>query len=158
MLVTLVCLSCAGPFEHDAQGGFRPQRCPPCRAERKRETDAAKARRWRSANPERNREQQDKSNRKRLADPQHRQWKRDNELRRTYGLTRSDVDAMLEAQDHLCAICRRAHVGPGTRLHVDHCHDSKRVRGLLCGKCNTAIGLLDDDPQRADAVAAYLRR
>ena len=65
---------------------------------------------------------------------------------------------MVEAQGDKCAVCGGPPNGPGRRFHVDHCHDLNRVRGLLCAKCNTAIGLLDDDPDRADAVAAYLRR
>lgn len=77
---------------------------------------------------------------------------------RAYGLTPDDFNRILAAQDGLCAICRGGPNGAGKRLHVDHCHDSKKIRGLLCAKCNTAIGLLDDDPERAEAVAAYLRR
>lgn len=84
--------------------------------------------------------------------------KRDNEHRRLYGMEPEDYTALLDAQNGKCAICRLEHRGSGKRLHVDHCHNSSKVRGLLCGKCNTAIGLLDDLPERAEAVAAYLRR
>ena len=137
--------------------GPLPQRCVSCKAVRKREQDRAKAARWRDANRERAREQWNRHNRKRLADPAHRQQKRDNELRRVYGLTRQELDALIAKQRGKCAICNGDPNGAGTRLHVDHCHDSKRVRGLLCGKCNTAVGLLDDDPARAEALAKYLR-
>lgn len=132
-------------------------RCPPCALARRRELNRAKAKRWREANPERNREQQNKSNRKRLAQPEHRKWKRENEVRRIYGLTPADFAALLEKQGGVCAICGGPPNGPGRRLHVDHCHTSKAVRGLLCAKCNTAVGLLDDDPDRLDKAAAYLR-
>lgn len=55
-----------------------------------------------------------------------------------YGLTADAFDAMLAAQGGLCAICgdRMA----GKFLHVDHCHSSGRVRGLLCTRCNPGIG------------------
>lgn len=43
-------------------------------------------------------------------------------------------------------------------LHVDHCHDTYQVRGLLCGNCNKALGLLKDDPRILVRLAAYLER
>ena len=79
-------------------------------------------------------------------------------MRLSYGLTPEDYDALAESQGGRCAICGGGPNGPGSRLHVDHCHDSQRVRGLLCAKCNTAVGLLDNDPARAEALASYLRR
>lgn len=155
---TLECVDCRVEFSYDHRKGPTRQRCDECTAARKKDTDKEKTKRWREAHPERNRDQQNRANRKRLADPAFRQWKRDNELRRVYGITRAELDAMLEEQNNLCAICGNGHVGVGTRLHIDHCHNSKKVRGLLCGNCNTAIGLLGDDPERAEALAAYLRR
>lgn len=158
MLKTPTCLDCRVEFSYEHTTGPTRQRCPECKAKRKAETDKAKAKRWRDADPERAKAMANKHNRKRLADPVFRQQARDRELRRVYGITRDELDAMLEAQGHRCAICGGERNGPGTRLHVDHCHKSKRIRGLLCAKCNTAVGLLDDDPDRAAALAAYLRR
>lgn len=79
-------------------------------------------------------------------------------MRRAYGIRQDEFDALLARQDGKCAVCGGGPNGPGTRLHIDHCHTSNRIRGLLCAKCNTAVGLLGDDPKRADALAAYLRR
>ncbi len=79
-------------------------------------------------------------------------------MRRAYGLEPADYQDILNSQGGLCAVCRGGPNGPGNRLHVDHCHGSNRVRGLLCAKCNTATGLLNDDPDRAESLAAYLRR
>jgi len=72
-----------------------------------------------------------------------------------YGLTAEDVSAMALAQGGACAICR----SPFTEkpFHVDHSHDSGVVRGLLCSNCNTALGLLGDDPDIANQAANYLR-
>jgi hypothetical protein len=47
--------------------------------------------------------------------------------------------------------------GYGKRLAVDHCHDSNRVRGILCGNCNRGIGAFDHDPSRLAAAAEYLK-
>lgn len=76
-----------------------------------------------------------------------------HQLRRKYGLTTDQFTKLLESQKHKCALCFRVF---GTERyadtpHVDHCHDSKRVRGLLCHLCNRGLGLFKDD-------AAILRR
>lgn len=76
---------------------------------------------------------------------------------RRYGLTEADYEAMQIAQGFRCAICHST-PPPGERLAVDHCHDTGAVRGLLCRRCNTGIGLLRDDPQILSAAVAYLDR
>lgn len=74
-----------------------------------------------------------------------------------YGMTAEQYDALMADQDGRCAICRSDEwPGKGNRPHVDHDHDSGAVRGLLCGKCNVALGNMDDDPNRLRAAAAYL--
>jgi hypothetical protein len=83
-----------------------------------------------------------------------------------WGLGGGQYEALLAAQNGGCAICgrRRMHertAGVGRRneaLAVDHCHKTKRIRGLLCSNCNRAIGLLQDNPALLDKAAAYLRR
>lgn len=78
-------------------------------------------------------------------------------LKRKYGLTVEEFDGMLAAQDGRCAIC--ATDTPGVKgWCVDHCHDSGRVRGVLCTSCNTAIGQMKDNPVRLRAAADYLER
>ncbi len=75
---------------------------------------------------------------------------------RKFGLTDLDYNKLLAAQNGLCAIC---HKRPGKkRLAVDHCHKTGRVRGLLCTRCNIAIGCLMDSPDLARAAAEYLER
>ena len=77
-----------------------------------------------------------------------------------YGITEDEFEALLKEQHGCCAACGTSEpMGPGKRLCVDHAHDeTRRVRGLLCQRCNTAIGLLGDDPQRARDLADYLER
>lgn len=75
-----------------------------------------------------------------------------------YGLTIAERDAMLDLQGGKCAICGGGPNGRNNRLHVDHCHSSNRIRGLLCHNCNTLLGLAADDSSRLEAAAAYLRK
>jgi hypothetical protein len=82
---------------------------------------------------------------------------RKSHLKRKYGLTVEQYDQMLEAQGRSCAICGRPQP-TWTSLHVDHDHETGRVRGLLCFRCNNAIGDLDDSPDRFVLVAEYLER
>ncbi|MFD8811901.1 endonuclease VII domain-containing protein [Streptomyces sp. NPDC059627] len=72
-------------------------------------------------------------------------------LKRNYNLTEAERDAMIAAQYGLCAICLDA-----PPVHVDHCHKTGRVRGVLCFNCNSAIGKLRDKPDAARRAAAYL--
>ncbi|HET9945169.1 MAG TPA: endonuclease VII domain-containing protein, partial [Actinomycetes bacterium] len=58
---------------------------------------------------------------------------------RTYGITEADVAAMLAAQHGVCAICQAADAA-----HIDHDHTTGAVRGMLCFRCNAALGQLDD--------------
>lgn len=85
-------------------------------------------------------------------DPESR---KDYDLRRVYGISLEDYGAMLEAQGGVCRICRKE-CASGMRLAVDHCHQTGRVRGLLCGKCNTGIGQFSHDLALLKSAIAYL--
>lgn len=78
-------------------------------------------------------------------------------LRTRYGLSVDDYESMLADQRGVCAACKECALEHGRkRLCVDHDHRTGRVRGLLCGRCNRAIGLFDDNPWRAIGLFAYL--
>lgn len=77
-------------------------------------------------------------------------------LKRKYRLTEEDVAQLLADQGGSCAICGSMPESNAT-LHVDHCHATGRVRGLLCNKCNRALGYFRDSPQTLLRAAAYLR-
>jgi hypothetical protein len=91
------------------------------------------------------------------------QWP--SKLKTLYGITVDDYYGMLSEQGNGCATCGSK--TPGNRhykrngriemFHVDHCHSTGRVRGLLCGSCNRAIGFLRDDPDIAQRISHYLR-
>lgn len=72
-----------------------------------------------------------------------------------YGITMADYDDMLASQHYSCAICHL--VAKGRELHIDHCHNSGKIRGLLCDQCNTGIGKLRHSPENALRAARYLR-
>lgn len=73
-----------------------------------------------------------------------------------YGLTMDEHDALLEKQGGVCAICREP--PEGLWLNVDHDHSSGAVRGLLCNRCNTGLGLFQDDTRTLRAAVEYLDR
>lgn len=77
-------------------------------------------------------------------------------LKMKYGITLAEYEILAEVQNHVCAICKKPQMN-GRRLAVDHDHRTGKIRGLLCGKCNFALGYLNDNPVLADIAAAYLR-
>lgn len=83
---------------------------------------------------------------------------RDVHLRRHYGIGIEAYEVLLETQQGVCAICGKAASGDGydKHLQVDHCHDTGRIRGLLCHKCNKAIGLLKDSVDLVQKACRYL--
>ncbi len=72
-------------------------------------------------------------------------------LRRRYGMSLADRDALLARQGGVCGICKKHR-----RLCVDHCHKTRKVRGLLCRGCNVGLGHYNDDPVLTRAATAYL--
>ena len=95
-----------------------------------------RARRWQRENPERMKAAQFERN-----------------LRKLYGLTLDQYHARQESQDFCCAICDLDDRG---NLYVDHDHKTKRIRGLLCNQCNTAVGLMQDNPNTLQRAAQYV--
>ena len=126
------------------------------RRRRRRETDpayrqklVAAAKAYREANKK---ELSERRRRKRQTDPEHR----DKRLRYIYGISLDEYDAMLDRQGGVCAICKKK-PDEGKALVVDHCHVTGRVRGLLCGKCNSVLAFGNDDPDILCAAIAYLQ-
>jgi Autographiviridae endonuclease VII len=75
------------------------------------------------------------------------------DLKTKYGMSVEDYDAMLLRQGGVCSICKRH---PRQTLIVDHCHKTRKVRGLLCHKCNVALGFYHDDPRLTREATVYL--
>lgn len=92
-------------------------------------------------------------------DPEHR---RNYELRRSFGITAADYDAMLAAQNGTCACCsqpeRAKRNGKLKMLAVDHDHVTGDIRGLLCSNCNPMLGYAGDSIDILQKAASYLER
>ena len=76
-----------------------------------------------------------------------------------YGITPEIYSSMLEEQNHKCKICGSNDMSEnkGNKLHVDHCHETGLVRGLLCAKCNTGLGAFKDDRNLLYEAILYLK-
>lgn len=99
------------------------------------------------------------TNPERTADEQW--WDNLRKACRKQSITVDDYFRLYDEQDGKCAICEKelqVAAGKGKSASIDHSHDTGQVRGLLCGKCNTAIGLLDEDVSRFSAAASYLAK
>lgn len=95
-----------------------------------------------------------------------RQWQIDNRerylltkrrsvFRRRYGVEPEYYDTALEAQGGVCAICKRP-PPPNKPLCVDHDHETNRVRGLLCTRCNLVLGNIESIPDALVVISNYL--
>lgn len=79
-------------------------------------------------------------------------------LKNCFGITVEEYKAILDKQDNKCALCDKDFEGLASRLiHLDHCHTTNRIRGILCMKCNVALGMLGDNEESFIKVLAYLR-
>jgi hypothetical protein len=78
-------------------------------------------------------------------------------IKRVYGLTPDQFDAMLTQQNNRCACCDRE-LETGQKRHIDHCHDTGRVRGILCRRCNVGLGMAEHNIERLRQMIAFLER
>ncbi len=85
----------------------------------------------------------------------YRQIIRNSGLKARFGITSDDYYEMLEAQGGCCFICKKK---DGKNLHVDHCHETGTVRGLLCRDCNHGLGNFKDNKEFLNNAIKYLDR
>lgn len=133
------CSKCGGA-EHFVSGRDKRRICRPCHREQ--------GSLWRKANPE-------KHNRKHRTTEEGREksrkYRRRWALQNRYGITAEQYEEMGIAQDWTCPICGVV----SNNLHVDHCHSTGRIRGLLCRRCNPGIAMFDEDPKRLMRAVEY---
>ena len=91
-------------------------------------------------------------------DPKVKQRQRELNLLRQYNLTQVQFDKILEKQGGKCAICPRTEPSGSGTWHVDHDHESNKVRGLLCMHCNRALGYFMDSPGLLQQAELYLQK
>lgn len=137
-----------------SKDGFRGS-CKSC--------DAERARRWAAKNPEKRRASTDAwqarnpEKTKQIGRDYYNANKdksRANSLWALYRLTLEEWEKISAYQEGLCPVCCRPSVNK--RLSTDHCHSTGLIRGLLCWKCNYALGIIQDDVQRLKNLIAYL--
>ncbi len=80
-----------------------------------------------------------------------RKW----QLKFRYGMTPEEMEFMRTKQSNKCAICRKNFV---KTPFVDHCHVSRKIRGLLCSQCNTGLGMFEDNVSRVRDAMEYLQK
>ena len=145
-----LCSKCGkeGKFYKDAtkKDGLHPV-CQECHRKTRKERhirnpdsllrERAKSKEWREANPEKSR----------LAIT-------NATLKAKYGIDLETYDQMLKDQKGGCKVC--GDKPSYQRLHVDHCHNTGRVRGLLCQACNVSIGKMKESPELLRALATYI--
>ena len=78
--------------------------------------------------------------------------RRDAIIRRQYGITQDEFNALIDFQDNKCAICDKKL----DKINIDHNHQTGEVRGLLCTGCNTGLGHLGDDVEGLETALYYL--
>jgi hypothetical protein len=85
-------------------------------------------------------------------------WNRKATLKRHYGITVEQYERLFVNQEGKCAICGSDEAGRDghKNLVVDHCHQTDRIRGLLCHKCNRALGFFGDNKQSLLKAIDYL--
>jgi hypothetical protein len=98
-------------------------------------------RKWRQNNPKKYKEANKKAS-----------------LKYLFGMTLTEYNAMITAQNNACAICNTSFSIFKKQPSVDHCHKSGKVRALLCTKCNPGLGLFNDNTTLLRAAISYLER
>ena len=101
--------------------------------------------------------EKEKENRKKYRENNKRKGtQRWTQIKHKYNLTKEEYENLLKDQNFSCVICQR-HISELSRnLVVDHCHNTNKIRGLLCYSCNLGIGLFKDDPKILSRARAYL--
>lgn len=88
-------------------------------------------------------------------DKQAYKWRN---IKNMYGLSKEDYLELLVNQDNKCALCMKPFEGfVDTQIHIDHCHETNKVRGILCMPCNVGLGMLGDNEEGLQRALDYVR-
>ena len=80
-------------------------------------------------------------------------------MKTKYKISPEEVSDLLDSQRGCCALCKESLLFPDSKkgYHIDHCHTTGKVRGLLCHSCNVALGLLKDNIETLERMIDYLK-
>lgn len=106
----------------------------------------ARVKKWQEENPERYEE-----NWRRLTSNRNKLVRKARE----YNIDIDDLKNLIETREGKCEICNQV---PHRWLVVDHCHNTTKVRGILCEKCNQALGLFGDSVESLRSAIEYLQK
>lgn len=109
---------------------------------------------WQEEHPELTASYKAKTRDRLRSDPEYYAMEKTMSVLSRHGLSRAEFDAMVIAQSGLCSICGAQLIRPC----IDHCHAEGHIRGLLCGHCNTGLGMFKDDPVLLQRAIDYLLR
>lgn len=112
---------------------------------------------WARKNPERMKIIYERRKEKQRNDPNFKLKTREKTLKAKYNITEDDYKRMLSEQNGVCKICGRGPSKLNNKLHIDHCHKTKRIRGLLCHQCNWYLGVIDDNIDILNKIKDYLK-
>lgn len=119
-------------------------------AERQREN----SRSWTLKNKDRKKEY-DKRRRERVGPESEKRFNR--YLNKKFNITRDKYNNIVDSQNNKCAICGRGPAENGKKLHLDHCHKTNKIRGLLCAQCNWYLGFIEKDYTILNKILQYLK-
>lgn len=83
--------------------------------------------------------------------------RREKYFQQKYGVSLAELDVIAEQQKGLCLICSKP-FGERKRRHIDHCHKTGKVRGVLCSRCNQGLGLFKEDVFSLQRAISYIIR
>lgn len=130
------------------------------------EYDLQYQRTWRKRNPDKTKEYYQK-NQEQIREQAKKHWTTKGFFKRIelkYGLSYEEYEGMYLKQKGQCAICsKRIHIQVSNkrdpeRAFIDHCHNTGKVRGLLCSLCNTGLGMFKDNEQSLKKALKYLKQ
>lgn len=93
----------------------------------------------------------------RKKDPaKYKEYCKKSRTKRMYGISLNEARQIFTEQGSKCAVCEKM-LMENKGWHIDHCHETNKVRGVLCHHCNTAIGLFGDDVKNMERAIKYLK-
>ena len=122
--------------------------CHSLRNKTKRKTDIV----WREMQAQRAKQYREKYPDK------NRDTIRNSTLKAKYGITSKEYDTLFESQGYKCAVCGSSKNQVYGKMPVDHCHNTGKVRGILCQSCNVTLGKVEEKEEILLALIEYLKK